>query len=152
MIARNIHSQGKIMEEQTWGDEELWIVTAGEPSSLQTPTGQKTATKDTNPYSTPSKTTVSGEEVQTSRIKAETLAVQMSQFMRVISHIFADAQRQTAPDSGLQLDEIKLAVEISGKGEIKLLGTGIETSGKGAIELKFKRVDLPNISQPSESV
>lgn len=140
------------MQEQNWGDEELWIVTAGEPSAPQTPTGQKSATRDFNPYSTPSKATVSGEEVQASRVKAETLAAQMSQFMRVISRVFADAQRQTAPDSGLQLDEIKLAVEISGKGEIKLLGTGIETSGKGAIELKFKRVDLPKLSKPSESV
>lgn len=41
MMARNIHSQGEIMQEQRWGDEELWIVTAGEPSSPQTLTGQK---------------------------------------------------------------------------------------------------------------
>jgi hypothetical protein len=69
------------------------------------------------------------------------LAAQMSQFVRVIGRVFADAQKQINPDAGLQLDEVKLAVDISAKGEIKLLGTGIETSGKGAIELKFKRVD-----------
>jgi len=128
------------MQEQSWEDEELWIVAAS-PVSPEVPTGQKSAPRDFNPYSNPSKATVSGEEVQASRVKAETLATQMSQFMRVISRVFAEAQRQTASDSGLQLDEIKLAVEISGKGEIKLLGTGVETSGKGAIELKFKRVD-----------
>ena len=140
------------MQEQDWGDEELWIVTASEPSAQDPQSGQKTVNRDFNPYSNPSKATVSGEEVQASRVKAETLAAQMSQFVRIISRVFADAQRQVSPEAGLQLDEIKLAVEISGKGEIKLLGTGIETSGKGAIELKFKRVDLPKISKPSESV
>ena len=130
------------MQEQDWGDEELWIVTANEPSVQDPQSGQKSTPRDFNPYSNPSKATVSGEEVQSSRVKAETLAAQMSQFVRIISRVFADAQRQVAPEAGLQLDEIKLAVEISGKGEIKLLGTGIETSGKGAIELKFKRVDV----------
>jgi hypothetical protein len=89
----------------------------------------------------PTSATVSGEELKEGRVKAETLAAQMSQFVRVIGRVFADAQKQINPDAGLQLDEVKLAVDISAKGEIKLLGTGIETSGKGAIELKFKRVD-----------
>ncbi|MEA5487117.1 MULTISPECIES: hypothetical protein [Pseudanabaena] len=128
------------MQEQDWGDEELWIVTASDRQEVQ-PTGQKSPTRDFNPYNNPSKATVSGEEVQASRVKAETLAVQMSQFVRIIGRVFATAQQQIDPLAGLQLDEIKLAVEISGKGEIKLLGTGIETSGKGAIELKFKRID-----------
>jgi len=129
------------MQEQNWGDEELWIVTASAATVQESQTGQKSPTRDFNPYSNPSKATVSGEEVQASRVKAETLAVQMSQFVRIIGRVFATAQQQIDPLAGLQLDEIKLAVEISGKGEIKLLGTGIETSGKGAIELKFKRID-----------
>ncbi len=130
------------MQDQNWGDEELWIVTASSPNVQEAQsTGQKSPTRDFNPYSNPTKATVSGEEVQASRVKAETLAVQMSQFVRIIGRVFATAQQQIDPLAGLQLDEIKLAVEISGKGEIKLLGTGIETSGKGAIELKFKRID-----------
>jgi hypothetical protein len=129
------------MQEQDWGDEELWIVTS-EPKDLsQSPeTGQKAVSKGNNPYGS-STATVSGEELKESRVKAVTLATQMSQFVRIIGRVFADAQKQIDPLAGLQLDEIKLAVEISGKGEIKLLGTGIETSGKGAIELKFKRID-----------
>ena len=129
------------MQEQDWGDDELWIVTASPANVTESqPTGQKGVTRDFNPYNNPTKA-VSGEEVQASRVKAETLAVQMSQFVRIIGRVFATAQQQIDPLAGLQLDEIKLAVEISGKGEIKLLGTGIETSGKGAIELKFKRTD-----------
>jgi hypothetical protein len=126
------------MQGQDWGDEELWIVTEESlPNVAESPTGQKNA-KSANPYASP---TVSGEELKEGRIKAETLAAQMSQFVRIIGRVFATAQQQIDPLAGLQLDEIKLAVDISGKGEIKLLGTGIETSGKGAIELKFKRID-----------
>lgn len=138
------------MPEQDWGDEELWIVTGS--SSTSTPqTGQKNVTRSTNPFG-PTGATVSGEELRESRVKAETLSAQMSEFTRVIGKIFANAQKQIEPQAGLQLDEIKLAVEISGKGEIKILGAGVETSGKGAIELKFKRVELPQNSKPFESV
>lgn len=126
------------MQEQDWGDDELWIVTASSPNIAESPTGQKNVTRNVNPYGSP---TVSGEELKEGRVKAETLAAQMSQFVRVIGRVFADAQKQINPEAGLQLDEVKLAVDISAKGEIKLLGTGIETSGKGAIELKFKRID-----------
>ncbi|PZO39637.1 MAG: hypothetical protein DCF19_13725 [Pseudanabaena frigida] len=137
------------MQEQDWGNEELWIVTASDRQESQS--GQKTvAFSPPNP--TRSGATVSGEAIKESRVKAENLAAQMSQFVRVIGRVFADAQKQIDPQAGLQLDEIKLAVDISAKGEIKLLGTGIETSGKGAIELKFKRAELPKKSQPSESV
>ncbi|WP_271253332.1 Pepco domain-containing protein [Pseudanabaena sp. Chao 1811] len=136
------------MQEQDWSDEELWIVTASDRQESQS--GQKTvAFSPANPRSA---ATVSGEAIKESRVKAENLAAQMSQFVRVIGRVFADAQKQIDPQAGLQLDEIKLAVDISAKGEIKLLGTGIETSGKGAIELKFKRAELPKKSQPSESV
>ena len=133
------------MQEQDWGDDELWIVTS---SVQESQSGKKGV-----PFSpaNPRSSAVSGEEIKESRVKAETLAAQMSQFVRVIGRVFADAQKQIDPQAGLQLDEIKLAVDISAKGEIKLLGTGIETSGKGAIELKFKRAELPKKSQLSES-
>jgi hypothetical protein len=128
------------MQESNWGDEELWIVTSDPSSIPESSTGKKDVTRSANPYGSPT-ATVSGEELKESRVKAETLAARMSQFVKVIGRVFADAQKQIDPEAGLQLDEIKLAVDISGKGEIKLLGTGIETSGKGAIELKFKRVN-----------
>ncbi|WP_434683696.1 Pepco domain-containing protein [Pseudanabaena minima] len=128
------------MQEQNWGDEELWIVTASSPSVQEVQTGQKSPPRDFNPYST-SKATVSGEELKESRIKAETLAAQMSQFVKVVSKVFTTVEKQVEPKAGLHLDEITLTVEISGEGEIKLLGTGGKLGGKGAIELKFKRIE-----------
>jgi hypothetical protein len=39
------------------------------------------------------------------------------------------------------LDEIELSVEISGEGEIKLMGTGGKAASKGAIKLTFRRAE-----------
>ncbi|NMF59816.1 Pepco domain-containing protein [Pseudanabaena yagii] len=139
------------MQEQNWGDEELWIVTASSPNVQEKQTGQKSPTRDFNPYGSSSKATVSGEELKESRVKAETLAAQMSQFVRVVSKVFATVEKQVEPQAGLQLDEITLSVEISGEGEFKLLGTGGKLGGKGAIELKFKRAELPKVSKASET-
>ncbi|WP_019498187.1 hypothetical protein [Pseudanabaena sp. PCC 6802] len=123
------------MASSQWQDEELWIVTAVTHNERPTD-GAKEVTRGINPYAS---STVSGEELKDSRIKAEKLEAQMSQFVRVVSRLFGSVQKQVEPQAGLQLDEITLSVEIGGEGEIKLLGTGVKAAGKGAIELKFKR-------------
>jgi hypothetical protein len=96
-----------------------------------------------NPYSNPVDID-KDKEIKDSRIKAGTLAVQMSQFVGVVNSLFSHVQKQVKPQSELALDEITLTVEISSKGEIKLLGTGVKAAGKGAIELKFKRSSPEN--------
>jgi hypothetical protein len=123
------------MTEQNWQDEELWIVTASsaDNSSKQ---GMKAVTPNGNPYGSP---TVTDEEIKNSRMTAGKLEAQMSQFVRVVSRLFSNVQKQVEPQAQLQLDEITLTVEIGSEGEIKLLGTGVKAAGKGAIELKFKR-------------
>lgn len=40
---------------------------------------------------------------------------------------------QSIKKSSMQLDEIELSVEISGEGEVKLVGTGAKAAGKEAI-------------------
>jgi hypothetical protein len=40
------------------------------------------------------------------------------------------------------LDEVTVSAEISASGKIAILGTGAEVSGKGGIELKFRRGKL----------
>ena len=57
----------------------------------------------------------------------------------VVGRLLAEAEQQVGGDSGLQLDEVTLAVEINGKGQVSLMGVGGEAAGKGAITLKFKR-------------
>jgi hypothetical protein len=143
------------MANQDWADEELCIVTPIVPPPANSPDevvrgGQKSGL-GTNPYQgAPQTPTVPAATVQESRIKAETLALQMTQFVKVISKVFAAVDRQVKPDSQLQLDEITLSVAISGTGEVKLLGSGVEVAGSGAIELKFSRSSQPTYSTPSQ--
>lgn len=40
---------------------------------------------------------------------------------------------------GFALDQIQVAVEISAKGHLSLLGTGGELAGKGGLTFTFKR-------------
>jgi hypothetical protein len=75
--------------------------------------------------------------VQRQRVPLDAVAlkVQMQGLLQVVGDVFDQASRQ----SGLQLDEIELAVEINAEGQVSLLGNGGKLADKGAIKLKFKR-------------
>ncbi len=73
-----------------------------------------------------------------SRLSAEDLKQNMGEFLDVVEEAFEKAEK---PKSGMRLDELELSVEINGKGQVSLLGTGGEAGAKGAIKLKFKRKD-----------
>lgn len=75
------------------------------------------------------------------KVSVGDLEEKMSRFLQSVGRIFRQAEQQTIHSSGLQLDEIELSVEISGEGEIKLMGTGGKAASKGAIILKFKRLE-----------
>jgi hypothetical protein len=75
------------------------------------------------------------------KVPVGTLEHKMAQFLQSVSRLFRQAEQQMTQSPGIQLDEIQLSVEISGEGEIKLIGTGGKTGGKGAIMLKFKRLE-----------
>ena len=69
------------------------------------------------------------------------LEQKMSHFLQAVGRIFRQAEQQSICTDGMQLNEIELSVEISGEGEIKLMGTGGKAGGKGSITLKFKRLE-----------
>ncbi|MEA5620970.1 hypothetical protein VB711_24495 [Cronbergia sp. UHCC 0137] len=121
--------------DKNWQDEELWIITASSSDNVSKE-GMKSVTGNRNPYNS---STVTDEEIKNTQMTAGKLEAQMSQFVRVVSRLFSNVQKQVEPQAQLQLDEITLTVEIGSEGEIKLLGTGVKAAGKGAIELKFKR-------------
>ncbi|MCY7275236.1 MAG: hypothetical protein LH702_16245 [Phormidesmis sp. CAN_BIN44] len=89
-----------------------------------------------------------GEEVQQRVLAARKISVteletRMSHFLGVVNRLFNQAEAQAAQlptaKPGMKLDEIELAIEITGGGEIKLIAGG-KAEAKGAIKLKFKRV------------
>lgn len=75
------------------------------------------------------------------KISVDELEQRMSHFLQSISRIFRHAEQYMTQSRDVALSEIEISIEISGEGEIKLLGTGGKTGGKGAITLKFKRPD-----------
>lgn len=75
------------------------------------------------------------------KVPVPALEQKMSRFLKSVSRIFHQAEQETQKNSGMQLDEIELSVEISGEGEIKLMGTGGKAGSKGAIKLTFKRAE-----------
>jgi hypothetical protein len=97
------------------------------------------------------------ETVGVKRLNVAELEQKMGNFLQVVGRLFrqAEAQAQTeqvaqaklqaqtgqvVPKSRLKLDEVELSVEITGSGEIKLVAGG-KAEAKGAIKLKFKRVE-----------
>ena len=74
-----------------------------------------------------------------SSLSAGKLKENIGEFLEVMQEVFAQANQPI--ELGMQLDELELSVEINGKGQVSLLGTGGEAGAKGAIKLKFKRVN-----------
>jgi hypothetical protein len=125
--------------------ETIWIVT-DEPAEILTPeTGSKSGYfsgtgswgDETGQETTGSKGVVGAVKVSTQKLEQE-----MTHFLEVVGRLFKSAEQQAKVDSGMQLAEIELSVEISGEGEVKLIGNGAKASGKGGIKLTFKRQDF----------
>ena len=115
-------------------DETIWIITAENPPA--TNEGVRGGS-NRNPWSSP--TNVIKKTAQLSRVSVHKLETELSKFLQIIGGLFNRAQEQANQQTGLKLDEIELSVEITGEGEIKLLGTGISTGTTGGIKLKFKK-------------
>ena len=80
-----------------------------------------------------------GGYLKRSPLSAKDLKKSVGEFLEVIEEAFAQANKPI--NLGMQLDELELSVEINGKGQVSLLGTGGEAGAKGAITLKFKRTN-----------
>ena len=130
--------QVKILDKQTFTtqDNTIWIVT-----------------DDTSEPSLPDGARGWGDEVQKRmaalkevKLDASELEKKMAAFLQVVSRLFAQAERQAQTDqqaglgSAMQLTEAELSVEISAEGEVKLVAGG-KAAGKGAIKLKFSKVE-----------
>ena len=107
-------------------DDYIWIVT-DESTTAELVEGQRG-------WGTEIKKRL-GNAVQ---VPVSLLEQNMNRFLQFVGRLFKQVDRQIGTDSDMRLDEVELSVEISGKGEIKLVA-GVE--GKSAITLKFKRVE-----------
>ncbi|MEM8809809.1 MAG: hypothetical protein AAGF01_27630 [Cyanobacteria bacterium P01_G01_bin.38] len=105
-------------------DETIWIVTDDNAQASEPQRSYREVTRER------------GVKVSVGELERK-----MSRFLYSVGRLFHQAEQQTVSTSGIQLSEIELSVEISGEGEVKLMGTGGKAGGKGAITLKFSRPD-----------
>lgn len=110
-------------------EDSIWIVTSEE--SIESVEGQKGFLGDSR------KKLLSIVEV---KLPISELEQKMEGFLQLVGRLFKQANQQVEINSGMRLDEVQLLVEIGAKGEVKLVAGG-EATSKGAITLKFKRID-----------
>ncbi|MBE9052967.1 hypothetical protein IQ243_21585 [Nostocales cyanobacterium LEGE 11386] len=116
----------------------IWIVTDDTPQ-LSIPDGVKSGATTTRSWGEEPTREISKGVGDAVPVSAEKLEQNMTSFLQVIGRLFSRAEQQAKVNSGMQLDAIELSVEISGEGEVKLIGSGVKTGAKGAIKLTFKR-------------
>jgi hypothetical protein len=107
----------------------------GGTKSLDTviPYPSKFAHKNSSKSSDQSKLQAVGEF----EVEVDILEIEMSHLIDVVKRLLTRAEKQTRNE--IALDEIELSVEVNGKGQISILGNGVQAGSKGAIKLKFKR-------------
>jgi hypothetical protein len=78
------------------------------------------------------------DEIRYGRIKISTveLRTHLDEFLRSMDKIIGELPSDIG---GFSLDSVSLAVEISAKGTVTLLGTGGELAGKGGVTFTLKR-------------
>lgn len=121
--------------------DSIWIVTDEAPE-ISLPDGAKGVTnnkRDGWGEEVPKETTPTKSVGDAVKVSAQTLEENMTNFLQVVGRLFSRAEKQANVNSGLQLEEIELSVEISGEGQVKLIGNGAKAGGKGAIKLVFRR-------------
>ncbi len=116
-------------------DETLWIVTANDISEDDID-GKGNDSK--NPWNTPRGSAVE-VAAQLKRVSVQKLEAELSKFLKIVGGLFNRAESAIAQETGIKLEEIELSVEITGEGDIKLLGTGVKAGSKGGLTLKFKK-------------
>ena len=66
------------------------------------------------------------------RLPVSQLEENMNQFLKLIGRLCKQVDQQVGTESDMKLDEVELAVEVSGEGEVKLVAGG-KAAGKGSI-------------------
>jgi DNA-binding ferritin-like protein len=112
-------------------EEYIWIVT-DDAAEASVPAGQKGSWTE--------EVRQKLSELREVKLNVSDLEQKMNAFLQLVGRLFKQVNQQIDVESGMQLDEVELLVEISGEGEVKLVAGG-KAAGKGAIKLKFKRLD-----------
>ena len=133
----------KIEEKKSFGvksmpddSSQIWIVTEVETTeSVEILQGERSSDDVGGGFGQRMTEKIKKIVQQRTPLDAAALKVQMNGLLKVLGDISTQANQQ----SGLQLDEVELSVEINGEGQVSILGNSGKLGNKGAIKLKFKR-------------
>lgn len=120
-------------------DDFIWIVTD------TTPAGGRGDNNPRNPFEDKRPTIPSGDRPGVP-VPIEKLEKEFADFLDKMGRVLRQAQAKANEIGGMELDEIELSVEVSGEGQLSLLGSGTKVGGKGALTLKFKQPSTPKNS------
>lgn len=118
---------------------QLWLITEVETTETTEVVRGARGSEDTGGGYGPPRVTEQVKTIVRQRVPldAAALKTQMNGLLQVVSDVFDQANQQ----SGLQLDEVELSVEINAQGQVSIMGNGGSLSDKGAIKLTFKRAN-----------
>ncbi len=117
---------------------QIYLLTEVETTEMvEVRRGEREGNRDIGGGFTPPQVTEKVKTIVRQRVPLDAIALksQMSGLLQVVSDVFDQANQQT----GLQLDEVELSVEINAQGQVSIMGSGGSLSDKGAIKLKFKK-------------
>lgn len=118
-------------------DSKLWIVVETEEVQETVEIGGRRSSIDRGGFGTHSTAETIRTLSKRKRVSldAQALKAQMESMLAIVNDLFGHADLQT----GLQLDEVALSVEINAEGQISLVGNGGKLGNTGGITLKFTR-------------
>jgi hypothetical protein len=74
--------------------------------------------------------------VHRTEIKADVLAARLKEFLDTMNNVMKDVPENLGT---YKVDAMTLSVEVSAKGTVSLVGTGVELAGKGGLTFTLKR-------------
>ena len=128
------------MTDENTSENTLWVVaeTTEEVEETVEVEGRRSGGDRGGGFSIPGRVFESAQvTAQRKRVPldAKALKAQMQGMLSVVNQLFDQATTQT----GLQLNEVELSVEINAEGQLSLVGNGGKLGNKGGIKLKFVR-------------
>ncbi len=116
-------------------NDQVYIVTE---TTETNPTGGRDDQESSNPFDNEPEAKpvqVGNKKLKRVPVDAKLLKAQMSGMIATLETLFEEAEHK----KGLSLSEVQLSVEINGKGEVSILGSGATLGNTGAITMTFTR-------------
>ncbi|GAB4135269.1 MAG: hypothetical protein Fur0046_07910 [Cyanobacteria bacterium J069] len=111
----------------------IWVITET-PGSPGTQTDGQRGGWGSNPFGEPG----FAGRTQRTPVPTDALEQNMSSFLSRMGRVLSRARQSAAEVAGMELEEIVLSVEVSGEGQVNLLGTGARLGTSGGMTLTFR--------------